>query len=159
EKKHGILLPCFLYSIILFSFVIIFSNLIPINNIPESFDVFWTSVLVFQVISMLPNIQSEKWFFPFHNWTILIWSFHYINFYIILTASSPRDAPQPSELNVFQKKLSLACTPPLLRTAVRISAGTLSKSLIKSSTDFDFKSACPSTALFNFVTYVLWCFV
>src|SRR5699024_9240025 len=64
EKKHGILFPCFLYSIILFSFVIIFRNLIPINNIPESFDVFWTSVLVFQVISMLPNIQSEKWFFP-----------------------------------------------------------------------------------------------
>src|SRR5699024_8852320 len=83
EKKHGILFPCFLYSIILFSLFIIFINLLPINNIPYSFDVFLTSVLVFQLISMLPNIQSEKWFFPFHNWIILVWSTHNINFAII----------------------------------------------------------------------------
>src|SRR5699024_11484103 len=81
------------------------------------------------------------------------------NLAFILSASSPLGSPPPLGLNVFQKKLWLACPPPLLRTAVRISAGTLSKSLIKSSTDFDFKSACPSTAPFNFVTYVLWCFV
>src|SRR5699024_6716057 len=81
------------------------------------------------------------------------------NLAFILSASSPLGSPLPLGLNVFQKKLWLACPPPLLRTAVRIYAGTLSKSLIKSSTDFDFKSACPSTAPFNFVTYVLWCFV
>src|SRR5699024_1664880 len=83
EKKHGIIFPCFLYSIILFRFVIIFINLILFKNIPESFSVFWTFVFVFQVISMLANIQCEKLFFPFHNWTMLVWSTHNINFTII----------------------------------------------------------------------------
>ena len=46
------------------------------------------------------------------------------------------------------------CPPPLLRTAVWMLAGTLSKLATISSIDLDSKSV-PSTAAFNFVTYVL----
>ncbi len=45
------------------------------------------------------------------------------------------------------------CPPPLLRTAVWMLAGTLSKLATISSIDLDSKSV-PSTAAFNFVTYV-----
>src|SRR5699024_4076869 len=71
---------------------------------------------------------------------------------LILSANSPVGSPPPFGDNTFQKRLWLACPPPLFRTAVRMFSGTASKSEIKSTKDLFCSSALPSNAPFKFVT-------
>ncbi|MNI56116.1 hypothetical protein D3C73_1111040 [compost metagenome] len=54
---------------------------------------------------------------------------------VIASAKAPVGAPPASGPIVSQNREWLACPPPLLRTAVRISSGRLFKSPIKSLSD------------------------
>src|SRR5699024_11190368 len=58
------------------------------------------------------------------------------NLLSIASASEPVGAPPPFGQSNVQNNEWFACPPPLLRTAVRISSGTASKSEINSSIDF-----------------------
>src|SRR5690349_20300621 len=49
------------------------------------------------------------------------------NLLLIASASAPLGAPPPLGPMICQNMLWLACPPPLLRTAVRLSSGTLSR--------------------------------
>lgn len=46
---------------------------LPIDHIPPGFNVFGTAVLIFQIIGMFPDIQSQDWRRSFTDGAILIW--------------------------------------------------------------------------------------
>ena len=64
----------------------------------------------------------------------------------------PVGAPPPFALITCQNIVWFECPPPLLRTAVRIAAGTLSRSAMSSSRPFAASSGCPSSAPLSLVT-------
>ena len=39
----------------------VLGNLVPVDDVPPGADVFRSTVLVFQVVSVLPNIQTKDW--------------------------------------------------------------------------------------------------
>lgn len=66
---------------------------------------------------------------------------------------APEGAPPPSGDRAVQKPLWLACPPPLLRTAVRMSSGTLSSVATRVQMSGASNSGCLSRAAFKLVTY------
>ena len=57
----------------------VLGNLVPVNDIPPGANVFRSTILVFQVIGMLPYIQTKDWKFDFvtntlHERIVLVWS-------------------------------------------------------------------------------------
>jgi len=73
------------------------------------------------------------------------------NFASIAFATSPTGVLEPPGAITSQNSVWLACPPPLLRTAVCLSAGRASRFAIKSLMSFSANSV-PSTAAFKFVT-------
>ena len=45
---------------------------IPVDHVPESGDVVRTTVLIVQVVGMLPHVQTQDWRVAFHVGTVLI---------------------------------------------------------------------------------------
>jgi ADP-ribosylglycohydrolase len=74
---------------------------------------------------------------------------------LIRSAALPVGAPPPLGPIRVQNSVWLAWPPPLLRTAVRMSSGTLLMSRSRSSMLFDWSSGYFSSAAFRFVTYAL----
>jgi hypothetical protein len=38
-----------------------FGNSLPVNDLPDSLQIFGTSILVLKVVCVFPNINTEKW--------------------------------------------------------------------------------------------------
>ena len=70
---------------------------------------------------------------------------------LMSSASFPLGSPPAFGPMIVQKNEWLACPPPLLRTAVRISSGTAFRLLIKSSIDFEARSGLSLSALLTLV--------
>src|SRR5690606_40843061 len=68
-------------------------------------------------------------------------------------AKSPLGEPPPSGLSTSQKRLWLRKPPPLFCTAVRMSCGTLARSLTSSSALFEASSGCFSMAALRLLVY------
>ena len=65
----------------------------------------------------------------------------------------PVGAPPDCGPMICQNIVWFTCPPPLFRTAVRMSSGTLAMPRSSSSTLFDCSSGCLSSAAFRLVTY------
>lgn len=151
---------------VLFCRSVTFVHFIPVDYIPESGDVVRTFVLVVQVVSVLPYIQTQNRSQTFEERAVLVRCasdgqftiftnyepspagteascscFSEIFFEFVIAAQFAIDsccdiacrAPPPLGPMISQNKLWLACPPPLLRTAVRMPSGTLSRLAIRSS--------------------------
>ena len=51
---------------------IIFSDRVPVYDIPPRFDVIGPAVLIIQVIGVFPNVEAEKWCISVHERTVLV---------------------------------------------------------------------------------------
>src|ERR1700722_15462710 len=71
---------------------------------------------------------------------------------LIASPTAPEGSPPPPFFISFQNIEWFQCPPPLLRTAVRIFSGTLSRLLRSSSIDRACRSGLASRALFKLVT-------
>ena len=74
---------------------------------------------------------------------------------LIASAIAPLGAPPAFGPMICQNIEWFACPPPLLRTAVRMSSGTLLMPRSRSSMLFDCSWGCFSSAAFRLVTYAL----
>src|SRR5579885_1111234 len=45
----------------------------PVHNIPPRLDVIGAHVMVFEIVGVLPNVQSEDPDTPLHQWVVLVW--------------------------------------------------------------------------------------
>jgi hypothetical protein len=52
---------------------IVVADFFPIYNVPPGFDIIRPAVLVFQVVRVLPDIQTHNGFSPGHQWIVLVW--------------------------------------------------------------------------------------
>src|SRR5699024_12075088 len=73
----------------LFSIVIKFVDFIPVDNIPECFEVFWTFVLILQIVSVLPDINAEDWSFTFRYRVVLVRSRNDFEFTVVYNQPCP----------------------------------------------------------------------
>ena len=50
----------------------IFGDLGPVDEVPEGVDVVWATVLVVEVVGVLPDIQAKDWFVSEHDGGVLV---------------------------------------------------------------------------------------
>ncbi len=68
KKGDSPSLTIFYSTSILFSSFETTCYFIPVYNIPECINVFWTTILEFQIVSMFPNIKTKNWCIAFSKW-------------------------------------------------------------------------------------------
>ncbi len=71
-------------------------DLVPVYYVEESINIFWPSVLVFQIISVLPDINSKYRNLVLRYRTILVWCCHNLKFSIIQDKPAPSASKQTS---------------------------------------------------------------
>ena len=53
-------------------------DLVPIDDVPPSFQILGSAVLVLKVVSVLPNVVAHYGIKTFHKWAILVSSADYL---------------------------------------------------------------------------------
>ncbi|MNJ71699.1 hypothetical protein D3C77_682700 [compost metagenome] len=69
-----------------------FANFIPVHYVPECCDVVRAFVLVVQVVSVLPHIQTKDWRFAFEDRAVLVRQAVYFQFAVSNSKESPAAA-------------------------------------------------------------------
>src|SRR5215470_15536322 len=70
---------------------VVLPHRIPIYHVPPGFDVIGPAVLIFEIISVLPNIEAQDRRVPVHQRVVLIWSRNDFEFFVLIL-----DQPRPA---------------------------------------------------------------
>src|SRR6185503_13932211 len=65
----------------------------PVYHIPECLEVIRTTVLIFEVVGVFPNVAPEDRFVTFHNRTVLIGSGSHFQFALFVTINQAQPLP------------------------------------------------------------------